>query len=84
MAHSAHHAACDDVSQRDCIIASVQTHSHVILSHATIIRPVMARRNGRRFVHTKAQPYRPSLTPFKSHPDAVHTLLKPVQTAGGR
>ena len=41
------------------------------------------RRNGRRFVHTTAQPYRPPLRPFRCHPDAVRSLLKPVETAGG-
>ena len=41
------------------------------------------RRNGRRFVHTTAQPYRSSLRPFRCHPDAVRSLLKPVETAGG-
>ena len=41
------------------------------------------RRNGRRFVHTTAQPYRPPLRPFRYHPGAVRSLLKPVETAGG-
>ena len=41
------------------------------------------RRNGRRFVHTTAQPYRPPLRPFRYHPEAVRGLLKSVETAGG-
>ena len=40
-------------------------------------------RNGRRFVHTTAQAYRPPFSPFRHHPDAVRSLLKPVETAGG-
>ena len=41
------------------------------------------RRNGRRFVHTTARPYHPPFRPFRRHPNAVHSLLKPVETAGG-
>ena len=41
------------------------------------------RRNGRRFVHTTAQPYHPPLRPVRYYPGAVRSLLKPVETAGG-
>ena len=41
------------------------------------------RRNGRRFVHTTARPYHPPFRPFRRHPNAVRSLLKPVETAGG-
>ena len=41
------------------------------------------RRNGRRFVHTTAQPYHPPFSPFRYHLDAVRGQLKPVETARG-
>ena len=56
---------------------------HHMVVRIKIIMGLSSRLLERRFVHTTARPYHPPFRPFRCHPDAVHSLLKPVETAGG-
>ena len=63
----------------DSLLWPIQVGSWSEVAQTTI----QWRRNGRRFVHTTAQPYHPPFRPFRYHPEAAYSLLKPVETAGG-
>ena len=47
------------------------------------LRRFVARPNDGRFVHNAAFSYRPPFRPFRYHPNAARSPLKPIETASG-
>ena len=47
------------------------------------LRRFVARRNDGRFVHNATFSYRPPFRPFRYHPNAARSPLKPIETASG-